>query len=51
MKMSPNALGLLSRGLHPDFRQRAPLVGWIVDLLVVAGHGLMFYWLYLAIWG
>lgn len=51
MKLSPDALGLLSKGMKPEARARWPFVAWSVDLLVVYGHGLLLYWLYIAISG
>lgn len=51
MKLSPDALGLLSKGLKPETRARWPLVGWLIDILVVAGHGVLLYWFYVAISG
>lgn len=45
MKLPPDALGLLSKGLTAEARARWPWAAWSVDLLVVAGQLQLLYWL------
>lgn len=49
MRLPPDGLGLLSKGLKPEVRVRWPVIAWLIDLLVVAGQVQLLYWLYLAI--
>jgi len=49
MKLPPDALGLLSKGLKPEIRARWPLASWIIDLGVVASEVWLLCWLYRAI--
>lgn len=51
MRLPPDALGLLSKGLKPEIRIRWPVIAWLIDLLVVAGQVQLLYWLYRAISG
>jgi len=49
MKLPPDALGLLSKGLKPEIRARWPLASGIIDLGVVAGEVWLLCWLSRAI--
>lgn len=49
MKLPPEALGLLSKGLTVETKLRWPWLSWTIDLLVVAGQIQLLYWLAKAI--
>jgi hypothetical protein len=45
MKLPPDALGLLSKGMTDEAKARWPWLAWVVDLMVVAGQVQLLVWL------